>query len=240
MRYLTADYTKRINNFHFARTESCSIILPLSIYNNLLSEHCNKVVPKSSSKRVDCKLCVSQSCYEFNFRYEKLLKTHVHFQAKTIKITTFGIKTFVERWTFRICSCWGQQFILLWNIVRKRLGMMQQLARFYVCILQHGEQHFENIIYAINRFKISITINKGQRLYFNCDVCKVIYVNIAKQLDIVRSLLWAMAGRAMSYCKGQSCPPRILLHINTVCFFEVTFERGTNWKAIRSRWSSRV
>ena len=85
MRYLTADYTKRINKFHFATTESCSTSLPLSIYNNLLSEHCNKVVPKSSSKRVDCKLCVSQSCYEFNFRYEKLLKTHVHFQAKTTK-----------------------------------------------------------------------------------------------------------------------------------------------------------
>ena len=83
MRYLTADYTKRINNFHFATTESCSTSLTLSIYNNLLSEHCNKVVPKSSSKRVDIKLCVSESCYEFNFRYEKLLKTDVHFQAKT-------------------------------------------------------------------------------------------------------------------------------------------------------------
>ena len=118
---MTADYTKRLNHFHFATTESCSTILPLSIYNNLLSEHCNKVVPKSSSKRVDYKLFVSQSCYELQLPLWKIVENRRSFSSKK---ATFGIKTFVQRWTFRICSCWGQQFILLRNIVRKRLGMI--------------------------------------------------------------------------------------------------------------------
>ena len=125
MRYLMPNYTKRINNFDFATTESCSIILPLSIYNNLLSEHCNKVVSKSSSKCVDCKLFVSQSCHELQHPLWKTVENTRSFSSKNDREkATFGIKTFVQTWTFRICTCSGQQYILLRNIVRNRLGMI--------------------------------------------------------------------------------------------------------------------